>query len=146
MTEPARYLISACLCGRPCRYNGVALSFPRFERHLASGLVLPVCPELLAGLGVPRPPCEIRGGRVYNSLGTDLTDQFRKGAALALDLALTHNLRAAILKDRSPSCGVSAIYDGSFGNRLVPGQGFTTALLRENGIAVFNEVTAPTIL
>ena len=143
MPPAPRYLISACLIGRVCRYNGKALAFPRFERHANSGLFVPVCPELSAGLAVPRLPCEILDGRVLNRNGTDLTEIFLLGAAKTLDLALQFGLHAAILKDRSPSCGVSTIYDGSFTNRLISGQGITTAMLRHHGIMVFSESNAP---
>lgn len=146
MALTPRYLVSACLCSHTCRFDGAILSFPRFERYVDSGLFITVCPELLAGLGVPRPPCEILNGRVFTSEGEDVTAVFRRGATLTLDIALQHGLRAAIFKDRSPSCGVSTIYDGSFNNRLISGQGITTSMLRQNGITVFSEANAPPML
>lgn len=138
-----RYLISACLCGVRCRYDGSVSCGERFARLAANGLALPVCPELLGGLPVPRPPCELRGGRVFTRDGDDRTPAFLTGARHALELALKHRVRYAIFKERSPSCGCDTVFDGSFTGLLAPGQGLTTALLRQNGITVMSEETAP---
>lgn len=135
-------LISACLCGERCRYNGEVLSYPRFERLVHEGLALAVCPEVLGGLGVPRPPCEIRGGRVIAGDAKDVTEAFEKGARAVLAPARQHGIRAAVFKERSPSCGSGHVYDGSFSGRLVPGAGLAAALLMRHGIAVCNEETA----
>lgn len=138
-----RYLISACLCGVCCRYDGSASGSERFAHLAANGLALPVCPELLGGLPVPRPPCELRGGRIFTRDGEDRTTAFLHGARQTLELALSHRVWYAIFKERSPSCGCAMVFDGSFTGLLVPGQGVTTALLRHNGITVMSEETAP---
>jgi len=138
-----QFIISACLCGHICRYDGVLLHYPRLEALVASGLAVPVCPEVLGGLTTPRAPCELLHGRAFTSGGRDLTDMFMHGASRVLDIARTHGIRTAILKDRSPSCGTSQIYDGAFSGRLVSGMGLTAALLRRNGFTLFNENDAP---
>lgn len=132
-------LVSACLCGIACRYDGTAATVPFLAELHAKGLALAVCPELLGGLSAPRPPCEIRNGRVVTPAGTDLTGQFRLGAEKTLALARLHGISLAVLKERSPSCGSGVIYDGSFEGRRIPGQGITCALLRAHGIRVVNE-------
>jgi uncharacterized protein YbbK (DUF523 family) len=146
-----RILVSSCLLGTPVRYNGTGKRSDHrlFERWRAEGRLVPVCPEVRGGLPVPRPPAEIHGGlggdvldgraRVLTPDGTDVTEHFLKGARHALDEARVHGVRMAILKERSPSCGVARIYDGAFDGTLVPGEGVTTALLERNGIAVFDE-------
>ncbi len=132
-------LVSACLCGVPCRYDGRAATTERLAELYGSGLALAVCPEADGGLPVPRPPCELRNGRAVTREGRDLTPQFEAGAVHALNLALTSGIRLAILKDGSPSCGCSEIYDGTFSRRRVPGQGLAAALLRAHGILVVSE-------
>jgi uncharacterized protein YbbK (DUF523 family) len=146
-----RILVSSCLLGTPVRYNGTGKRSDHrlFARWRAEGRFVPVCPEVRGGLPVPRPPAEIHGGlggdvldgraRVLTRDGTDVTAHFLKGARHALDEARAHGVRMAILKERSPSCGVARIYDGAFDGTSVPGEGVTTALLERNGIAVFAE-------
>lgn len=141
-----RYIVSACLCGICCRYDGTAFAIDRFMRMAENGLALPVCPELLGGLPTPRPPCELLGDRVFDKDGLDMTNAFLKGAHRTLELALQHQIRLAIFKERSPSCGCNMIFDGRFKGSLIPGQGVTTALLRQYGITVFNEETVPQYL
>ena len=102
-----------------------------------------VCPEVLGGLPVPRPPCEIVFGRVVDTGGADKTAEFTEGAEKTLALAEKHSICVAILKERSPSCGVSRIYDGTFNEALVPGEGITAALLKKKGILVYSEDDAP---
>ena len=135
------YLVSACLCGTPCRYDGGAATVSRLAELHAQGLALAVCPEVEGGLPVPRPPYEVRDGRVLTRDGQDVTAQFQAGAAHVLRLAQDHGIRLAILKERSPSCGSAIVYDGTFSGTRIPGQGVTTALLREHGIQVVNEHT-----
>ena len=132
-------LISACLCGVPCRYDGQGARVERLAELCDSGFGLAVCPEMEGGLPAPRPPCELRGGRVLTREGGDVTHAFTAGAEKLVRLAKEHGIRLAILKENSPSCGSSMIYDGRFSGTRVPGQGVTTALLREHGIAVVNE-------
>jgi uncharacterized protein YbbK (DUF523 family) len=143
MPQTPRLIISACLCGHICRYDGGRLDYPRLEALVASGLAVPVCPELLGGLTTPRAPCELIQGRACTSDGRDLTDVFMHGASRALEIAQAHHIQVAILKDRSPSCGTSRIYDGTFSGRLISGMGLTALLLRRNGFTLFNENDAP---
>lgn len=144
-------LVSACLVGEKCRYDGTA---GRLTRECGEVLdscwdVVPYCPECEGGLPVPRPPAEISGGvgedvlegkaKVMTAAGSDLTSPFLQGAARALAICRKYDIRVAILKERSPSCGGSAIYDGTFRGRVIDGAGVTTALLRRHGVAVFSE-------
>jgi len=146
-------LVSACLVGCRARYDDTHIETvdERLELWAAAGLVLPFCPETAGGLPVPRSPAEISGGtgwtvltgdaKVYNRAGSDVTAAFVVGAQLALEACRYFRLRAAVLKDGSPSCGTTRIYDGHFRGRLVGGQGVTAALLAAHGIDVFNEDT-----
>ena len=131
-------LVSACLMGRPCRYNGTHCHNGAIEALARVYTLLPVCPEVLGGLRTPRQPCEQRDGRVYTRDGQDVTGAFEAGCAKALELALEHGVTLAILKEKSPSCGTKQVYDGSFRDRLVPGNGMMTRLLLENGIDVIS--------
>lgn len=131
-----KVLISECLCGVDCKYNG-SNNLDVFARELLeSGKAIAVCPEVLGGLPTPRVPAEIIGDKVITKNGIDVTKEYQKGAQIALKTALTEDIDIAILQARSPSCGSSFIYDGTYSNTLIPGQGVTTKLLRENGIKV----------
>ncbi len=134
-----RFLVSACLAGRCCRYDGKANTVPEIARLAAEGLCLPVCPEVLGGLPVPRTPCEIRGGKVLTKEGLDCTEAFARGAREALRLAKEAGLTAAVLKSRSPSCGAGRIYDGTFSRRLTDGDGLLAALLKKEGFLLCTE-------
>jgi uncharacterized protein YbbK (DUF523 family) len=140
---PPFIIISACLCGEPCRYDGATHAVERFVHMARRGEALPVCPEVLGGLGVPREPCEILHGRVRTRSGKDCTEAFLLGAAKTLELGRQHGIRVAILKERSPSCGTSSIYDGSFSGTRTDGQGLTAALLRREGLTLFSEENVP---
>lgn len=135
------FLASSCLCGMSCRYDGRAAPHPLLVDLFRRGLALPVCPETLGGLPTPRPPAEIAGDRVMDRSGRDVTEAFTLGAARTLEIARSRGMTVAVLKERSPSCGVTAIYDGTFSGRLIPGCGVTAALLRANDIAVYSEET-----
>ena len=137
MREPL--LVSACLMGMKCRYDGGDKLRPGVTELAERYDLVPVCPELLGGLPVPRRPSEIKGGRVLSQDGTDLTAEFRLGAERALELALSRGARKALLKSNSPSCGSGRVYDGTFSGRLVPGDGMAAALLKSRGIEVFTE-------
>lgn len=137
------YIVSACLAGIPCRYDGSSNAIPALARLAASGQAYPLCPEVLGGLPVPRQPCELRTGRVISRDGHDLSSHFRHGAEQALALALRQSCRTAILKSRSPSCGFGRIYDGSFRHRLCAGDGLWAALLREAGFSLYSEEDLP---
>lgn len=133
-------LVSACLLGEPCRYDGASAPVAEVLALLQAGhTLIPVCPEVLGGLDTPRSPAERRGSRVINRLGEDVTAQYQRGAEQSLALALAHGCRLAIFKERSPSCGCNTIYDGTFSGMLIPGQGLTAALLHSHGIRVLGE-------
>jgi uncharacterized protein YbbK (DUF523 family) len=138
-----RVLVSACLLGEKVRYNGAAASSSsaQLARWIAEGRVVPFCPEVAGGFGVPRRAAEIDGrGRVMTQAGADVTDGFLRGAQLALDAARAQTVRVAVLKDGSPSCASELIHDGSFSGHTRAGQGVTTALLEGHGIRVFSEL------
>jgi len=130
-------LVSACLLGAYCRFDGQLIGDERVIRLAEHHTLIPVCPELYGGLPTPRLPGEIRDGRVYDKAGSDVTAPYMRGAMTALEFARLAKCQCAVLKERSPSCGSGFIYDGSFSGRLIPGDGLTAALLKENGIAVF---------
>jgi uncharacterized protein YbbK (DUF523 family) len=146
-----KVLVSACLVGRPVRYDGRAAGRGDgvLAQWQAEGRLVVACPELAGNLPVPRPAAEIRGGNggdvldgaatIITSNGDDVTESFLSGALATLDLALQNQVTLAILKQRSPSCGSREIYDGTFRNQRMPGEGVTAALLRRNGITVFDE-------
>lgn len=136
-------LISACLLGVRCRYDGGGQYLPAVTRLMERYDLIPVCPELQGGLPVPRPPSEISGDRVISKEGDDVTEQFMRGAVRALETARGFGVKRALLKSGSPSCGMDKVYDGTFSGRLVPGRGLTAALLMENGIEVFSERHVP---
>ena len=132
-------LISACLLGVCCRYDGESKPIMQTVALIERYHLIPVCPEQLGGLPTPREPSERQGDAVRTKSGADVTTQYRRGAEQALHLARLYGCRAAVLKERSPSCGSGEIYDGTFSGRLTPGNGVTAALLKENGIAVYGE-------
>lgn len=134
-------LVSHCFLGEPCRYDGASrLDRQVLELHRAGHNLIPVCPEVLGGLEIPRAPAELQAdGRVINEDGDDVTDAFRTGAEQALAIAKENHCTVAILKSRSPSCGSGEIYDGSFSHKLTAGWGVTAQLLREAGLTVMDE-------
>ena len=145
-----RYVVSGCLAGLACRYDGTSNPCPEVVELLRLGLAIPVCPESLSGLPVPRPPCEqVLCGedktqvRVLSKTGEDVTKAFQQGAERALYKALASGCRTAILKARSPSCGVGQVYDGSFTHSLRPGYGLWARLLREAGFSLMTEDDLP---
>ncbi len=132
-------LISACLLGTACRYDGQSKTYPALSGLQERYHLIPVCPEQLGGLPTPRPPAERQGDRVVTEHGTDVTAQYDRGAEEALKLAKTFGCRKALLKQRSPSCGKGQIYDGSFSRKLTEGKGKTAELLEKHGILVLGE-------
>lgn len=146
MKEPL--LISACLLGAVCRYDGGSkpLAAPLLTRLTERYALVPVCPEQLGGLETPRPPAERRGALVIADTGRDVTVQYLRGAAQTVRLAALLGCAKALLKERSPSCGSGAIYDGSFTGSLTAGDGVTAAALKEQGIAVFGESNVEALL
>ena len=138
-----KYLISACLCGHQCRYDGGGFDIPALRRLAEEGVALPYCPEHEGGLPIPRKPCEIVGDRVLAADGTDCTAEYTRGAEGALALCRQHGITAAILKESSPSCGSHRIYDGSHTGRKIPGMGLAARLLSENGVTLYTEQELP---
>ena len=129
-----RIAVSACLLGHNCKYNGSNNRNQAVLDYVASHDVVPVCPEQLGGLPIPRVPAEIVDGVVTNAEGECVDAAFRRGARRALDAVQQAGAKLAILQPRSPSCGVHQVYDGSFSGILIEGEGVFAALLRENGI------------
>ena len=134
-----KILISACLVGDKVRYDGKGQYHPLIKELLEKYELVPFCPEVEGGLKTPRVPSEVRGDRVINKEGRDVTRQFRTGAELALNICQYLNIKIAILKDHSPSCGSTMIHNGLFDGRMIKGKGVTTALLESKGIKVYSE-------
>ena len=134
-----RLLVSACLLGCACRYDGAAKPCENVMRLGEEHILIPVCPEQLGGLPTPRSPAEIRAGRVISAQGVDVTDAYRRGAEETLRLCALLGAQGAVLKARSPSCGKGQVYDGSFSGTLTAGDGITAGLLRARGIPVWTE-------
>ena len=129
-----KILVSACLLGINCKYNGGNNLDPELLEYLEDHEVVPVCPELLGKRPVPRPPVEIGGGVVREKGGTSRDEEFRKGAEEGLRIARGNGIDLAILQSRSPSCGVKQVYDGSFTRTLRPGKGVFAEMLENKGI------------
>ena len=134
-------LVSHCLLGEPCRYDGASrLDRQVLELHKAGHTLIPVCPEVLGGLDTPRAPAELQpDGRVVNGNGEDVTAAYRAGAEAALRIAREQGCTLAVLKARSPSCGCGEIYDGTFTRTLKGGWGVAARLLLEAGVTVMDE-------
>lgn len=135
-----KILVSACLLGINCKYSGGNNLNEKVLSYIANKEVIPICPEILGGLSTPRPPSEIIGKKVLNNKDQDVTIEYQKGAEEALKLAKLFNVKKALLKAKSPSCGCGKIYDGTFSGTLIDGDGITTRLLKENGIEVITEI------
>lgn len=138
------YLISACLVGINCRYNGTNTLDERLVELIRSGKAIAVCPEVLGRLPIPREPCEIiktKDGRqkIISKSGKDYTNAYLEGANKTLKICNIIGIKKAILQSRSPSCGYGQIYDGTFSGKLIIGNGLTAKILNENGITIFNE-------
>ena len=133
-----KILISACLLGACCRYDGASKAHPLAALLAERHTLVPVCPEQLGGLPTPRPPAERRGGRVVIQSG-DVTEQYLRGAEETLELCKLLGCEAAVLKERSPSCGRGQVYDGTFSGTLTAGDGVTAELLAAHGILVYGE-------
>lgn len=146
-------LISGCLLEINCRYNGGNNLKPELLKLMKEGRAIPICPEQLGGAPTPRVPCEIVGGnglevlkgraKVINNLGEDTTELFIRGAREVLKIAWASGAHEAILKERSPSCGVKEAYDGSFSGKIVCGIGVTAAILKNSGIELWTEKKHP---
>jgi uncharacterized protein YbbK (DUF523 family) len=136
-------MVSACLLGVKCRYDGSDFYYPHAEELLREFILIPFCPELLAGMPTPRPAVEIVGGRAKTRAGEDQTRQFRRGAKKSIDLANRFKAKIALLKSGSPSCGCDWTYDGTFSDKLIEGQGFAARSFAKNGIKTFSELNFP---
>lgn len=135
-----KIIVSACLIGEACRYDGKSKPCEKVLRLAEKYELIPVCPEVFGGLSTPRPPSEMqKDGRFINSEGEDVTANYRRGAEKTLAIAKENGCRLAVLKEKSPSCGVHSRYDGSFTRTLINDSGITASLLRENGITVLSE-------
>jgi len=140
-----KILISACLLGDKVRYDGGSqlLLNKSLQRWQQQARLVSICPEVAGGLSIPRDPAEIQhhSKQVLTIKDKDVTTQFLLGAELALKLCHYHNIRYAVMKESSPSCGSTKVYDGSFSGCKISGQGITAALLKKHGIAVYSEET-----
>lgn len=137
-----KILVSMCLYGgEPVRYDGKSKeeTAPVFIRWKEEGRLVPVCPEVFGGLPVPRSDAQRTGDRIIARNGNDVTAEYLKGAEEAVRLAKTENVICAVMKEKSPSCGSSRIYDGSFSGRIIEGEGMAVELLRKAGVRVFSE-------
>ena len=139
-------LVSRCLLGDSCRYDGASRPCPGVSDLAGRYRLIPICPECDGGLPTPRTPSERRGDAVETKDGRDVTAAFRRGAENALRLARENDVAFALLKSLSPSCGVGKIYDGTFTRTLTEGDGVTAGLLKENGIPVYTESDLPALL
>jgi uncharacterized protein YbbK (DUF523 family) len=146
-------LVSACLLGISCNFEGASWPHPGLLEEFRKGGLFPVCPEVLGGLPVPRTPAEIQGGtgsdviegraKVVAENGVDVTAAFLSGAQEALKIATAVGAHEALLTERSPSCGCGLIFDGSFSFKFKAGDGVTAALLKKNGIKVTSIIVKP---
>ncbi|MTI68218.1 MAG: DUF523 domain-containing protein [Firmicutes bacterium] len=144
------FIVSACLVGTNCKYNGGNNFNKKIYDLVQQGKAILVCPEQLGGLTTPRDKCEIikfreKDKKVVTERGKDVTEEFLKGADETLKIAKAIKADFAILKSNSPSCGLGYIYDGTFNNNLVKGNGITAEKLINNGIRVYNEKNQPFI-
>lgn len=140
----AAYIVSACLAGESCRYDGASNTIDSIKSLVENGSAITVCPEVLGGLPVPRARCELRKkengtSEIAGEDGNNYTDYFKRGALLSLEKAQQSRITIAILKSKSPSCGCGLIYDGTFCGKLVEGNGITAELFIKSGIKVYTE-------
>lgn len=132
-------LCSACLLGIKCRYDGKSKANKKIIELSKKEILIPVCPEQLGGLPTPRKPAEQKGKKVITKSGKDVTKNFKMGAKQVLKLAKLFGIKKAILKQKSPSCGCGQIYDGTFSDKVIKGNGLTTALLKREGIKITSD-------
>ncbi|MBS6106029.1 MULTISPECIES: DUF523 domain-containing protein [Anaerococcus] len=130
--------VSACLLGENCKYNGGNNYNKKLVNFVESYEVIAMCPEVLGGLAIPRPPAEIVNGLVRQKNGISVDNEFKKGAQKALNIIKKNKIGLVILQSRSPSCGVNNVYDGSFTGKLIEGKGVFARILEENNIEVID--------
>lgn len=138
-----KILVSACLLGKNCKYNGGNNYDPKVEALLKDHVPVEICPELLAGLGVPRTPIEIVGGEVKDRNGNSVDASLRRAVDMILSQVRREGIRYVILKSRSPTCGVRQIYDGTFSGTLVDGAGVLAQALMDEGCLVYDAEELP---
>lgn len=131
-----KIMVSACLLGENCKYNGGNNLSEKVMKVIEGHEVIPVCPEVMGGLPIPRVPSEIVNGVVTSAEGRSVDMEFRKGAQMGLSLAKKNNVDLVILQSRSPSCGAKQIYDGTFSGNKIDGQGVFAKMLIENGFRI----------
>jgi len=139
MKDKVRILVSQCLLGIDCRYDGGNNDCPQLVGLMDRCELIPVCPEVLGGMTTPRLPSERLAGRVVDREGGDVTAAFERGAKQAVKLAKLYGVKYAVLKQSSPSCGTRTVYDGSFSGNKIPGMGVTAKMLEDEGIRLFDE-------
>lgn len=132
-------LISRCLLGINCRYDGKNNEIKNLKEKFPKINFIDVCPEVDSGMKTPRKPCEIKNSKVINIDGEDFTKNFKKGGEIALRICKKNKIKLALLKAKSPSCGKDLIYDGNFNKNLIKADGITCQILKENGIIIFSE-------
>ena len=137
MNEP-KILVSACLLGENCKYNGGNNFAPVVAEFLKSREVIAICPEMMAGMGCPRTPIEIVNGVLMDRDGNNVDQAMRKAVAQAMDAIRSENIQCAILQSRSPTCGVNQVYDGTFSGRLISGSGIFARALKDAGYQVLD--------
>ena len=134
-----KIIISSCLLGNNCKYNGLNNYNSLVEELKKYYELIPICPEVFGGLNIPREPSEIKGDMVISINNKDVTNEFYLGANMALDIAKKNNIKIAILKEGSPSCGNNYIYDGTFTKTKINGSGITARLFKDNNIKIYTE-------
>jgi uncharacterized protein YbbK (DUF523 family) len=134
-----KILVSACLLGVNCKYTGGNNYNEKIMEYLSDKEIIPICPEIMGGLPTPRIASERKGNKVINKEGKDVTENFQKGATETLELAKKLGVTKALLKAKSPSCGYGKIYDGTFTDTLIDGDGVTAELLKNNGFSILTE-------
>jgi uncharacterized protein YbbK (DUF523 family) len=133
------YVVSACLAGCKCRYDGKDNLCPKVKQLVEEGRAVTVCPEVMGGMTTPRIPSERKDGKIVNSIGEDNTSYFIKGVEKSIEIVKEHNIKKAILKAKSPSCGNKYIYDGTFSKTLIKGKGLLAEKLSEIGVEIYDE-------
>lgn len=141
-----KVLISACLIGENCRYDGKSKKVAEILDLAKYYDLIPICPEVSGGLKVPRSPSEIQGNKVMMKNGRDVTGNYHDGAYWAYSICSLYHIKLAILKEKSPSCGVHYVHNGKFDGGLVEGMGITSQKLSSHGVKVINEEEAIALL
>ncbi len=134
-----KILVSACLYGNVCRYKGDSCYNQKVAELGKDNVLIPVCPEQLGGLPTPRHPAERVGGKLISDVGTDVTEEYTRGADLVVEIAKKNNVDYCIMKANSPACGKGIIYDGTFTGKKCPGNGLATEKLLKAGFTVYTE-------